>query len=134
MRILSFVNTLMSSSGVNTPSAWTDANRRLYRYYLTVAPQLPESFKEMEPLFLAVICGCNAGRFVKRCMTSIFRVSSVEMQSFAANTLGARGPLLSVLIHFFEEGRWGSPAKRPSVNRVSLRKIKSSFSCRQHSI
>ena len=28
--------------------------------------------------------------------------------SFAANVLGARGPLLSVLAHFFEQGRWGS--------------------------
>jgi tetratricopeptide (TPR) repeat protein len=26
---------------------------------------------------------------------------------FAANVLGARGPLLSVLVHFFEHGRWG---------------------------
>ena len=28
--------------------------------------------------------------------------------SFAANVLGARGPLLSVLVHFFEQGHWGS--------------------------
>jgi tetratricopeptide (TPR) repeat protein len=28
--------------------------------------------------------------------------------SFAANVLGARGALLSVLVHFFEHGRWGS--------------------------
>jgi len=28
--------------------------------------------------------------------------------SFAANVLGARGSLLSVLAHFFEDGRWGS--------------------------
>jgi len=27
---------------------------------------------------------------------------------FAANVLGATGPLLSVLVHFFEYGRWGS--------------------------
>ena len=27
---------------------------------------------------------------------------------FAANVLGARGLLLSVLVHFFEHGRWGS--------------------------
>jgi hypothetical protein len=26
---------------------------------------------------------------------------------FAAKVLGARGPLLSVLVHFFEQGRWG---------------------------
>jgi hypothetical protein len=35
--------------------AWKECNRRLYEYYRTVAPQLPDSFGEMEPLFLAVI-------------------------------------------------------------------------------
>ena len=43
--------------------AWKECNRRLYYYYRTLAPQLPNSFAEMEPLFLAVICGCNAGLF-----------------------------------------------------------------------
>src|SRR6202040_3049012 len=43
--------------------AWKECNRRLYHYYQTLAPQLPTSFGEMEPLFLAVICGCNAGLF-----------------------------------------------------------------------
>jgi serine/threonine protein kinase len=41
--------------------AWKEGNKRLYHYYRTLAPQLPETFKDMEPLFLAVICGCNAG-------------------------------------------------------------------------
>jgi Protein kinase domain len=43
--------------------AWKECNRRLYNHYRSLAPQLPESFREMEPLFLAVICGCNAGLF-----------------------------------------------------------------------
>jgi hypothetical protein len=43
--------------------AWKECNRRLYHYYRTLAPQLPNSFREMEPLFSAVICGCNAGLF-----------------------------------------------------------------------
>src|SRR6202035_1265051 len=43
--------------------AWKECNRRLYSYYRALAPQLPESFGEMEPLFLAAICGCNAGLF-----------------------------------------------------------------------
>jgi hypothetical protein len=45
------------------PDAWKECNRRLYDYYRTLAPQMPDSFSEMEPLFLAVICGCNAGLF-----------------------------------------------------------------------
>src|SRR5271165_668607 len=43
--------------------AWKECNRRLFHYYRTLAPELPNSFREMEPLFSAVICGCNAGLF-----------------------------------------------------------------------
>jgi hypothetical protein len=43
--------------------AWKECNRRLYYYYRTLAPPLPNSFREMEPLFLAVMCACNAGLF-----------------------------------------------------------------------
>jgi serine/threonine protein kinase len=43
--------------------AWKECNRRLFHYYRTLAPQLPNSLQEMEPLFSAVICGCNAGLF-----------------------------------------------------------------------
>ena len=88
--------------------AWKDCNRRLYNYYRTLAPQLPDSFRDMEPLFLAVICGCNAGLFQQ----ALHEVYIARIQrgdsGFAANVLGARGPLLSALIHFFEQGRWGS--------------------------
>ena len=91
--------------------AWKECNRRLYHYYRTLAPQLPNSFREMEPLFLAVICGCNAGLFRE----ALHEVYIPRIQrgnaSFAANVLGARGPLLSVLVHFFEHGRWGSPVE-----------------------
>jgi hypothetical protein len=43
--------------------ACQEGNRRLYEYYRALAPPLPDSFQDMEPLFLAVICGCNAGLF-----------------------------------------------------------------------
>jgi tRNA A-37 threonylcarbamoyl transferase component Bud32/predicted ATPase len=92
--------------------AWQESNERLYRHYRALAPQLPDCFREMEPLFLAVICGCNAGMFREALhevyMPRIQRGNS----SFAANVLGARGALLSVLIHFFERGRWGSPVQK----------------------
>ena len=42
-------------------NAWKESNRRLYYYYQTLAPQLPDTLREMEPLFLAAIFGCNAG-------------------------------------------------------------------------
>jgi hypothetical protein len=99
--------------------AWKECNRRLYDYYRTHAPELPNSFSEMEPLFLAVICGCNAGLF----RDALHEVYIPRIQrgnaSFAANVLGVRGALLSVLAHFFEHGHWGSPVQT-GVERQSL--------------
>jgi predicted ATPase len=88
--------------------AWKECNRRLYHYYRTLAPQLPNSFREMEPLFSAVVCGCNAGSF-REALHEVY-IPRIQRGNayYAANVLGARGPLLSVLVHFFENGRWGS--------------------------
>ena len=65
----------------------------------------------MEPLFSAVICGCNAGLF-REALHEVY-IPRIQRGNayFAANVLGARGPLLSVLVHFFEHGRWGSPVE-----------------------
>jgi hypothetical protein len=91
--------------------AWKECNRRLYHYYRTLAPQLPNSFRELEPLFLGVICGCNAGLYHEALHEIYIPRIQRGNESFAANVLGARGPLLSVLVHFFERGRWGSPVE-----------------------
>ena len=92
--------------------AWKECNRRLFHYYRTLAPPLPESFRDMEPLFLAVICGCNAGLFHE----ALHEVYLPRIQrgnaAFAAKVLGARGALLSALAHFFEHGDCGSPVQR----------------------
>jgi serine/threonine protein kinase len=91
--------------------AWKECNRRLYHYYRTLAPELPDSVRDMEPLFLAAIFGCNAGLF----RDALHEVYVPRIQrgsaSFATKVLRARGAVLSVLVHFFENGRWGSPAK-----------------------
>jgi tetratricopeptide (TPR) repeat protein len=88
--------------------AWKECNERLFNYYRALVPQLPDSFAEMEPLFLAVICGCNAGLF-REALHEVYipRIQRGDAH-FAANVLGATGPLLLVLGHFFERGRWGS--------------------------
>jgi hypothetical protein len=91
--------------------AWKECNRRLYHYYRALAPSLPDNLKDMEPLFLAVICGCRAGLF----HDALHEVYSPRIQrgnaSFAARVLGARGALLAILAHFFEPGRWGLPVQ-----------------------
>ena len=88
--------------------AWKECNKRLLFYYRTLAPQLPNNFKEMEPLFSAVICGCNAG-LLRQALHEVYipRIQRGE-NCFAAKVLGATAPLLSVLVHFFEHARWGS--------------------------
>ncbi len=99
--------------------AWKECNRRLYNHYRELTPKFPDSLREMEPLFLAVICGCNAGLFRE----ALHEVYIPRIQrgnaSFTANVLGARRTLLSVLAHFFEQGRWGSALKM-SIESQSL--------------
>jgi serine/threonine protein kinase/tetratricopeptide (TPR) repeat protein len=97
--------------------AWEECNRRLYHYYRTLAPQLPNSFREMEPLFSAVICGCNAGLH-REALHEVYipRIQRGDA-SFAANILGARSALLSVLVRFFERGRWGSLAQTTAAGQ-----------------
>jgi serine/threonine protein kinase len=99
---------------------WKECNKRLYHYYRMLAPQLPDSFREMEPLFLAVICGCNAGLF-REALHEVY-IPRIQRGSahFAANVIGARGALLSVLVHFFEHGRWGSSVVEMGVEGHSL--------------
>jgi predicted ATPase len=65
----------------------------------------------MEPLFLAVMCGCNAGLF-REALHEVY-IPRIQRGNayFVANVLGARGALLSALVHFFENGRWSSPVK-----------------------
>jgi predicted ATPase len=87
---------------------WKECNKRLFHYYRTLAPQLPNSLREMEPLFSSVICGCNAGLFREAFHEVYLPRIQRENDHFASNVLGATAPLLLVLIHFFEDGRWGS--------------------------
>jgi tetratricopeptide (TPR) repeat protein len=91
--------------------AWKECNRRLFHYYQTLAPQLPNSFREIEPLFSAVICGCNAGLF-REALHEVY-IPRIQRRDahFAARVLGATGPLLAALVHFFEHGLWGSLAE-----------------------
>jgi hypothetical protein len=92
---------------IQQADAWKECNRRLFHYYRTLAPQLPNSFREIEPLFSAVICGCSAGLY-REALHEVY-IPRIQRGNayFAAKVLGATRPLLSVLVHFFEHGRWG---------------------------
>ena len=119
IRILSFVSTTAEQLQSQQTDAWKECNRRLYHYYRKLGPELPNSFREMEPLFSAVVCGCNAGLY-REALHKVYipRIQQGDVL-FAANVLGARGSLLSVLVHFFENGQWGSPVET-AVEEQSL--------------
>ena len=78
-------------------------------YYRILAPELPENLREMEPLFLAVICGCHAGLYHEALHDIYIPRIQRGNASFAVNVLGAREAVLSALIHFFADGRWEAP-------------------------
>jgi predicted ATPase len=102
------------------PEAWQEGNRRLYEYYRALAPPLPDTFRDIEPLFLAVSCGCQAG-LLRDALHEVYlpRIQRGNA-AFAANVLGARGALLSALAHFFEPGRWGSVVQKIAVEGQNL--------------
>ena len=102
--------------------AWKESNRRLYHYYQALAPQLPDKLGEMEPLFLAVICGCNAGQF-REALHDVY-IPRIQRGNtfFAANVLGARGALLSVLAHFLDSKAGAHRWRRAQKGRISCRK------------
>jgi tetratricopeptide (TPR) repeat protein len=99
--------------------AWKECNARLFDYYRALPPQLPDSFRDMEPLFSAVICGCNAGLY-REALHEVY-IPRIQRGNavFAGNILGVRGALLSILVHFFEHGRLGSAVKT-GIERQSL--------------
>jgi tetratricopeptide (TPR) repeat protein len=102
------------------PAAWKAGNDRLYEHFKERAPALPTSLEEMDPLFRAVVFGCNAGRehdalheiYLERIMRGD--------KLYAAYQLGALGPILAVLAHFFEAGDWGKPLAPNPPERQGL--------------
>jgi predicted ATPase len=92
------------------PAAWQQANYRLYEHYNNDAKPLPDNIQEMEPLFLAVTYGCQAGRY-RDALHEVFipRILRGENQSYATRQLGARGAVVSSLSYFFEDGDWTKP-------------------------
>jgi Protein kinase domain len=96
---------------IQRQEAWKECNKRLFYYYRKVAPELPENFIDMEPLFLAVKCGCNAHLFRETLHEVYIPRIQRGNSCFAGNVLGARGALLSILGHFFKDGRWDSPVE-----------------------
>ena len=98
----------MNSFGLTRQQAWKDATdgftsiiERLRRIFRIVSMR-------WNRFLLSVICGCNAG-LLRQALHEVYilRIQRGDIY-FAANVLGARATLLSVLAHFFKQGYWGS--------------------------
>ncbi len=110
------------------PHAWREGNNRLYEHFTAQAPPLPTSLEEMEPLFQAIGFACNAGREQDALNDVYFARIMRGGEMYAATKLGAVGPLLSALSHFFEGGDWGRPVsprppERQGLGRADQRKV-----------
>lgn len=90
------------------PTAFAEAHGRLYDHYRQAAPERPDTLKDMEPLFHAVRHGCLSGH-AQQAFYEIYWVQISRYNAgFAARTLGAVAPLISVVANFFEEP-WSKP-------------------------
>jgi tetratricopeptide (TPR) repeat protein len=91
------------------PDAWREGNLRLYEHLKASAPDLPETLKEMEPLFTAVLHGCRAGRQQEAMDEVYWRRIQRGQEFYSGNKLGAIGSELTALSGFFDP-----PWDRPS--------------------
>lgn len=96
------------------PAAWRDGNLRLYEYLKEASPKHPETLEAMEPLYVAVIHGCRAGR-QQEAFDKIYKPRILRGEEYySTSTLGAFGSELTALASFFEH-----PWDRPSSSLTS---------------
>ncbi|HEX5872382.1 MAG TPA: toll/interleukin-1 receptor domain-containing protein, partial [Longimicrobium sp.] len=93
------------------PGAWREANGRLYEHYRDEARPLPATLDEMQPLLLALVHGCRAGRH-RDALHEVFLPRIMRPgDAFILRELGAYGALLTSLAGFCEPGDWSRPVE-----------------------
>jgi len=94
----------------DSPQGWREANNRLFEYYRSLAPDRPEDFATMLPLFRAVAHGCQAGRYQEVWDEVEWKRIRRGDEGFCVVRLGAWGEDLVALTNFFENC-WDRPVK-----------------------
>jgi tetratricopeptide (TPR) repeat protein len=92
------------------PEAAKAAHELLYRHYAAAAPDLPDTMDEMQPLFHAVQHGVKAGRAQEVYVEVYQRRIDMLRGAYIVKSLGAFGPMLSTLSHFFDPP-WRTPRR-----------------------
>jgi len=94
------------------PDAWKEAHSRLYEYHKKLpAKELPDTLEEMEPLFAAVVHGCQAGRHQEVNDEIFFKRIKRESEYYVIHKHGAFGSFLAVVSNFFENP-WHEPSAK----------------------
>lgn len=91
------------------PEGWQAGNLRLYEHFQKEAPDLPDTLEEMEPLYIAVVHGCRAGRQQEAFTKVYWRRISQGRKFYSTRKLGAIGAELSALSSFFNH-LWDQPS------------------------
>ena len=92
------------------PEATQTAHDILYRHYAAIAPDLPDTLAEMQPLFHAVQHGVKARRAQETLDEVLWRRIEHGDETHIMRTLGAFGPELAAFTHFFEVP-WRTPLR-----------------------
>jgi tetratricopeptide (TPR) repeat protein len=94
------------------PEAWCAGHDRLYEYFKTAVPQLPNERKEVMTLFQAMAHACAAGRY-EDALKAIYEQRVVQLQTYrylSTTKLGLYEPGLAALSNFYSE-TWKRPVE-----------------------
>ncbi len=102
------------------PEAWNAGNLRLYEHLQNETRDLPDTLEAMEPLYIAMIHGCRAGRQQEAFQEIYRRRIQRGDDHFNLKKLGAFGADLAALSGFFDH-LWCQPsASLSSVDQAFL--------------
>lgn len=102
------VRAFLSGRLETTPEPTKSAHEILYRHYSGVTPDQPDTLEAMQPLFHAVQHGVRAGRAQEAYENVyIWRIQRYN-EAYILRALGAFGPNLTTLSHFFDQP-WQKP-------------------------
>jgi len=106
------------------PTLSQSANLTLYEYYKALPQKLygkhlPDTLEEMEPLFLAVMHGCRAGKYNEAEFDVYWERIRRKNDDYTFKQLGAFGSALACLSNFFEV-LWSKPAESLTEHRKAI--------------
>ena len=89
----------------SAPGAWREAHGRLSEHLRDSVPYWPEGVDGLQPLYQAVVHGCQAGRTVEICQqlyeARVLRATSGPMMFYSTRILGLTGADLAAVRCFF---------------------------------